>query len=159
MKKWLIIIFLPFVSSAQDFNLNAKAWIRVNQLGYTTDGMKIAVYCANGIPNIEKFYLIEPGTRKVIFEGPAGKAFGAYGPFEQSYRLDFSAFKKKGKYYLVADGAESPEFEIGDDVYKGAADFCLRYMRQQRCGFNPFLKDSCHTHGAYTLYGEKAGIH
>ena len=55
-------------------------------------------------------------------------------------------------------GAKSPEFEIGDDVYKGAADFCLRYMRQQRSGFNPFLKDSCHTHDGYTLYGAKAGL-
>jgi hypothetical protein len=25
-------------------------------------------------------------------------------------------------------------------------------MRQQRSGFNPFLKDSCHTHDGYTLY-------
>jgi hypothetical protein len=31
-------------------------------------------------------------------------------------------------------------------------------MRQQRSGFNPFLKDSCHTHDGYVLYGEKAGI-
>ena len=54
--------------------------------------------------------------------------------------------------------SRSPEFEIGNDVYKGAADFCLRYMRQQRTGFNPFLKDSCHTQDGYVLYGEKAGI-
>ena len=26
-------------------------------------------------------------------------------------------------------------------------------MRQQRSGFNPFLKDSCHTHDGYTMYG------
>jgi peptidoglycan/xylan/chitin deacetylase (PgdA/CDA1 family) len=38
-------------------------------------------------------------------------------------------------------------------VYKGAADFCLFYLRQQRTGFNPFLKDSCHTHDGYTMYG------
>jgi endoglucanase len=38
-------------------------------------------------------------------------------------------------------------------VYKGSADFALRYMRQQRCGYNPYLKDSCHTHDGYTMYG------
>jgi hypothetical protein len=43
-------------------------------------------------------------------------------------------------------------------VYKGAADFCLRYMRQQRSGFNPFLKDSCHMQDGYTLYGDAAGL-
>ena len=26
------------------------------------------------------------------------------------------------------------------------ADFLLNYMRQQRCGYNPFLKDGCHVH-------------
>ena len=26
-------------------------------------------------------------------------------------------------------------------------------MRQQRSGFNPYLKDSCHTHDGYTMYG------
>jgi hypothetical protein len=31
-------------------------------------------------------------------------------------------------------------------------------MRQQRTGFNPFLKDSCHTHDGYVLYGSAAGI-
>jgi endoglucanase len=68
----------------------ANTWIRINQLGYTPGGIKIAVWC--------------------------------------------------------------------NDVYKGSADFCLRYMRQQRSGFNPFLKDSCHTQDGYVLYGEKAGI-
>jgi hypothetical protein len=31
-------------------------------------------------------------------------------------------------------------------------------MRQQRSGFNPFLKDSCHTHDGYTLYAGPSGI-
>lgn len=26
-------------------------------------------------------------------------------------------------------------------------------MRQQRCGYNPFLHDSCHTHDGYVIYG------
>jgi peptidoglycan/xylan/chitin deacetylase (PgdA/CDA1 family) len=65
---------------------------------------------------------------------------------------------KSNSFFRQAGGAKSPEFEIGEGVYKGAADFCLRYMRQQRTGFNPFLKDSCHTHDGYVLYGGKAGI-
>ena len=108
-----------------------------------------------GISNWE---LVDATSKKIVYSSKPGKAFGAYGPFKQTYRLNFSAFKKPGRYYLQAGGAKSPEFEIGDNVYKGAADFCLRYMRQQRSGFNPFLKDSCHTHDGYVLYGEKAGI-
>src|SRR5690606_36366363 len=40
-----------------------------------------------------------------------------------------------------------------EDVYKGSADFALQYMRQQRSGYNPFLRDSCHTDDGYTMYG------
>jgi hypothetical protein len=38
--------------------------------------------------------------------------------FKQTYRLNFSSFKKTGRYYLQAGGVKSPEFEIGDNVYK-----------------------------------------
>lgn len=134
------------------------ASIRINQLGYKPNGMKVAVWCAKQDIVIKTFQLIEAATNKVVYTGDAGKAFGAYGPFTQTCRLNFSAFGKAGKYKLKAGETESPEFIIGEDVYKGTADFCLRYMRQQRSGFNPFLKDSCHTHDGYVLYGEKAGI-
>ena len=46
----------------------------------------------------------------------------------------------------------SPRFVIGNRVYDGTADFILRYMRQQRCGFNPFERDSCHIHDGYIVY-------
>jgi endoglucanase len=156
MKKWLLLLLLPVLSFTG--KEEPQSWIRINQLGYTPKGIKAAVYCAKEIPHIKTFYLVEAGTDKIVFEGKPGDAFGGYGPFTQTYRLNFSSFTKAGKYYLIADGAKSPEFEIGNDVYKGAADFCLKYMRQQRSGFNPYLKDSCHTHDGYVLYGEKAGI-
>lgn len=155
--KWLLLLLLiPFTSKSQS---TKESWIRINQLGYTPGGIKIAVW---GLKNEEtvvtKFHVIEGATGKIVYTGNAGKDFGAYGPFRMSFRLDFSSIKKPGRYYLQTGSAKSPEFEIGDDVYKGAADFCLRYMRQQRTGFNPYLKDSCHTHDGYVLYGENAGI-
>ena len=66
--------------------------------------------------------------------------------------LIFPHFKRKESILFVLIHIVSPVFLIDDKVYDGAADFCLRYMRQQRSGFNPFLKDSCHTHDGYTLY-------
>ena len=156
MRKWLLVLLLPMVVVGQ--KVETSAWIRINQLGYTPGGTKVAVYCTKEVWGIKKFYLVDAATKKIAFEGKPSNGFGSYGPFSQTYRLNFSTFKKPGQYYLMADGASSPEFEIGNDVYKGAADFCLRYMRQQRTGFNPYLKDSCHTHDGYVLYGEKAGI-
>ncbi|HZY81905.1 MAG TPA: glycoside hydrolase family 9 protein, partial [Cyclobacteriaceae bacterium] len=97
-------------------------------------------------------------TGKTFYKGSAGRAFGPYGPFASTYRLDFSTLNSPGRYKVVAGEASSPEFSIGRNVYAGTADFCLRYMRQQRTGYNPFLKDSCHTQDGYVLYGASAGI-
>ena len=154
----VLIVFLLLSFTAINKKEESSSWIRINQLGYTPGGIKCAVWGSKEKLTVDSWQLIDAKTKKIVTSGKAGKAFGAYGPFMQSYRLNFSSFKKPGRYYLQAGGARSPEFEIGNDVYKGAADFCLRYMRQQRSGFNPYLKDSCHTRDGYVLYGEKAGL-
>ncbi len=135
-----------------------QSWIRINQLGYPTNSVKVAVWCSKDKAAIKTFQLIDAVSKKNVLTADAGKEYGVYGPFTQTYRLNFSKFKTPGKYYLLVGDVKSPEFNIADDVYKGSADFCLRYMRQQRSGFNPFLKDSCHTHDGYVLYGQKKGI-
>lgn len=132
---------------------NTNEWIRINRLGYIPKGIKVAVWCGKDASSIDSFDLIDSSSGKVVFKGKAGKSFGAYGPFENTYRLNFSSFRKAGTYYVKAGKAISPSFKINKDVYKGTADFCLFYLRQQQSGFNPFLKDSCHTHDGYTMYG------
>ncbi len=129
------------------------AWIRVNQLGYVPGGSKVAVWA--GKTNIMEpvFQLVDAQTSKPVYTAGIGKAYGSYGPFSNCYRLDFTLFKKPGSYYVACGAIRSPVFRIGDDIYTGAADFSLRYLRQQRSGYNPFLKDSCHTTDGYTMYG------
>lgn len=136
----------------------AQAWIRINQLGYVPNGNKVAVLGLKGNQAGERFELVSQRGNKVVYTGPLGDAYGAYGPFDESYRLDFSRFTDTGTYYLRTGNTRSPSFRIAPDVYKGAADFALRYMRQQRTLFNPYLKDSCHTHDGFTLYASKAGL-
>ena len=159
MKTFVSIVFIILVFVALKNKPGAEtAWIRINQLGYLPNGAKVAVWCSKGEKGIGNWELVDANSNKVVFKGTAGKNFGAYGPFQQTHRLNFSSFKKSGKYFLRSGTTISPTFTIADDVYKGTADFCLRYMRQQRSGFNPFLKDSCHTQDGYTLYGAAAGL-
>lgn len=141
---------IVFCSLKQD--VTPASWIRINQLGYFTKGVKVAVWVTktNTVP--PGFQLIDVKSGKVIFAA-AGKPYGSYGPFRQTSRLDFTGVKIPGSYYIKCGTAVSPQFRIGDDVYTGIADFGLNYMRQQRSGFNPFLKDSCHTTDGYTMYG------
>jgi endoglucanase len=160
MKKLLLLLSVCLVLIFFSFGKKetANTWIRINQLGYTPAGIKVAVWCSKVEETTKTFQLIDSATGKNVFTGKLSECFGKYGPFSHTTRLNFSSFKKPGKYYLKIDEIISPVFRIDDEVYKGTADFCLRYMRQQRSGFNPFLKDSCHTHDGYTLYGEKAGL-
>jgi endoglucanase len=144
----LVLLIFSGIVCAQ----SKDTWIRVNQLGYGIAQPKVAVLGSKALITINKFEIVDNSSGKVVFSGSPGRSFGAYGPFKDSYRLNFSSFRKKGKYFLRAGTAESPLFVISDDVYDHAADFCLRYMRQQRSGFNPFLKDSCHTFDGYTLF-------
>ncbi|HEX4850521.1 MAG TPA: glycoside hydrolase family 9 protein, partial [Puia sp.] len=129
-----------------------QTWIRINQLGYTLKGNKTAVWASKLESHIDSFQLVNALDEKQFISYSAGKPFGAYGPFRQTYRLDFSSFSKPGRYYIRTQETRSPIFAISDTVYDHTADFCLRYMRQQRSGFNPFLRDSCHTHDGFTVY-------
>jgi endoglucanase len=131
---------------------NQNAWIRINQMGYLPQGSKVAVLVSKGSLEIQDFALYDALTHRQVYQGKKIKAFGAYAAFSHSWRLDFSAFTVPGAYYLRAGDVVSPSFRIGDDVYAGAADFVLRYMRQQRSGYNPYLKDSCHVEDGFIVY-------
>ena len=130
-----------------------KSWIRVNQLGYAPGFNKVAVFCSKENLEPEQFTLLDATTGTVSYQSRDIKDFGSYGPFNKTFRMDFSAFSQSGRYIISATGITSPPFEISAQVYDQTADFLLQYMRQQRCGYNPFLQDSCHRYDGYTMYG------
>ena len=137
--------------------LHAEGWIRHNQLGYLPHATKVAVYMGDTAP--ESFQLIDAYTGKIVFES-AAKPTGPLGRMAATARLDFSPFRTPGAYKIRTADAESETFPIGPQVYDGTADFVLNYMRQQRCGYNPFLRDSCHTKDAIIIYHPtKTGQH
>jgi endoglucanase len=153
-----LLFIISLIATSSFHKPDNKTWIRINQFGYKPGSVKVAVWCSKTNQSLKTFQLIQADNNRIVFTGDAGKPFGHYGPFSETYRLNFSSVTKPGKYYLKAGDIKSQEFLIGEDVYNGTADFCLRYMRQQRSGFNPFLNDSCHTQDGYSLYGEQAGI-
>jgi len=139
----------------------AQSWIRINQLGYTPNAVKVAVLVSKDQVHCSNFELYNALTDKMVYASASVNSFGAWGPFASACRLDFSSYAFSGAYYLMAEGIKSPVFKISADVYNGTADFLLRYMRQQRCGYNPFLRDSCHIHDGYVIYnpaGDSAHI-
>ena len=138
--------------------VHAAGWIRINQLGYLPHATKVAVLISQEKVEVTQFELVDAYTGKTAYRSTATRNMGPNGQMAATCRLDFSAFEDEGAYRIVAAGIESPVFPINNRVWDGTADFVLNYMRQQRCGFNPFQRDSCHTKDAYVRYHpEKEG--
>ena len=149
MKKAITLFFLL---SLIYFSVSSAQWIRVNQMGYLPDDSKNAVWLTNQPENIKEFKIVNNFTKKVVFRSKTVLLKGVQGALKNSYRLNFSVFNTSGSFYIQAGQAQSPVFKIGSDVYASAAEIPLKYMRQQRCGFNPYLKDSCHRNDGRIIY-------
>ncbi|MGE5357143.1 MAG: glycoside hydrolase family 9 protein [Deltaproteobacteria bacterium] len=132
--------------------------IRINQLGYIPTSPKVAVFLSSADIEVTGFQLVNCITGRVVFENNVQKTNAKVWGMSTAYRLDFSDYKNEGGFYLKLGKTSSECFRIGWDIYEGAADFILQYMRQQRCGFNPFFKDSCHVYdGIIVDHPEKTG--
>lgn len=144
MKRFVSIAVLA-LAAVQAF---AGSWVRINQIGYLPEATKVAVFMSDDAVKVDGFELVDAFTGDVAWRSDAVRPMGALGQMRMTCRLDFSALKTDGAYYIkvLSSGGEtrSEIFPINPKVYDGAADFVLNYMRQQRCGWNPFFKDSCH---------------
>ena len=132
-KKLLSLIALLLVQ----LGVHADEWIRINQLGYLPQSIKVAVFMSEEGTSLSQFQLVDAYTGKVVQTFDQLKETGSIGNMKGTYRLNFSDYTIPGVYYLKAGNAVSPRFPINTQVYNGTADFLLNYMRQQRCGYNP----------------------
>jgi endoglucanase len=153
-----ILVIAAFCLFACSCDKNTDIWIRINQVGYRPDDIKIAVLISTGEKIINKFTIEDLSGQTVLTSDKIFRA-PALDQFVSCYRLDLSELTTPGSYRISAGNVLSPDFTIGEDVYAGAAGYLLNYMRQQRCGFNPFLRDSCHTHDGYEMYGNGDSAH
>ena len=131
---------------------HAEKWIRVNQMGYLPNQSKVAVLMSRENCEVKTFDVVDFYTGKVLLTLNNVKTCGRYGQMASTFRLNFSALNRPGSYYLQSGDVRSEVFPVGDRVYDGAADFVLQYMRQQRCGWNPYYRDSCHVKDGYITY-------
>ena len=117
--------------------------IRINQLGYRPEAPKRAVVCALE-PRVSATFVVVDERNRTVFGPSDAEAAGPFGPCAATFRLDFSTLRREGVYRIEALGASSLPVRIADDVYRGAADSLLAYLREQRSGYNPVFRDSVH---------------
>ncbi len=148
-RKILLLLFslLTIISSTTN-----ETWIRINQIGYLEKSIKVAVVISKSNLTFDSFQIFDAISDKLVYSGKQISEYGSYLNFTSTFRINFSEFQKAGSYYIKIDDTVSPFFRIGNDVFDGTADYLLNYMRQQRCGFNPFLNDSCHVNDGFRIY-------
>ena len=130
-----------------------EVFIRANQLGYQPQDPKLAIaFSRLALPG--SFAVVAADGSKVLFEGKTRPVAGVkWGQFEHHAELDFSALKSPGRYVLRMGEAQSLPFAIGAEVYGALPDQLLEFMREQRCGYNPWLDAVCHSFDGRTAYG------
>ena len=133
-------------------NRQAQRYIRVNQLGFGPSDVKTAViFGRESLP--QDFRIVNGATGAEVFKGKVNPVAGSWGQFDRHGELDFSPLRVEGLYVIEAGSARSPKFTISQTVNIQIPDQLLDFMRQQRCGYNPFVDAACHTFDGRTAFG------
>jgi endoglucanase len=130
---------------------SAETFIRVNQLGYAADDSKIAIaFSDKTLP--DDFSIYTSDHQRILLPFKTEPIQGDWGKWTHHAELDFSKIEGPGKYFIRCGDAEV-SVTVAENVYRTMPDTLLEFMREQRCGYNPFLKASCHTNDGRTAYG------
>lgn len=124
-------------------------------MGYLPNEAKVALVFSDAAVK-DKFSLVEAVSGKPVATLKAEKSTAkGWGTFSYYYELDFSQIKTEGRYRIEGSRskARSAEFSISKTSYAGQAEPLLAFMRQQRCGYNPFLDMVCHQRDGRSMYG------
>ena len=89
-------------------NKNDDEWIRINQLGYRTDDIKVAVFISLQEVSLTSFRLVDVNSGNVVLVKNETGNSEPLEPFKSCYRLSFTEFTAEGIYRIEAGDAVSP---------------------------------------------------
>jgi hypothetical protein len=134
--------------------LRAETHVRANQVGYAPSDPKVGMAFSKS-PLPETFAIIDAESGTSAFNGKAQNRPERWGQFTHHAELDFTVFTRPGRYVLRIGDASSLPFSIGKGALAELPDQLLEFMRQQRCGYNPWLRVKCHQQDGRTAYGPR----
>jgi endoglucanase len=127
-------------------------YVRVNQLGYGPGDVKVAVAMSRAdLPG--KFQVVDVSMQKTAFEGVLRTNEEKWGTFNRHGQLEFSKFDREGEYFVRVGDKKSSKFRISSSIYAELPDQLLEFMRQQRCGYNPWVDAVCHSFDGRSVDG------
>jgi endoglucanase len=113
------------------------------------------VFSTGALP--DRFEVVDEHGGVVARGMPHRPAAQRWGRFTAHAEIDFSSVQTPGRYVIRVPGTsvETHPFRIAPDVFAEAADAMLGFMRQQRCGYNPYLDAVCHRFDGRTAEGPR----
>ena len=153
---WFTLVCMILASFSHARETLDNTYLRVNQIGFLEQDTKQGILFSKHSLEGKKFLLVKDGNGHTAMRSrPLQANEGSYGQFDHHYILDFSEFQKPGRYRIKIKGTniESLPFNIGNDIYNEAHEVTLDYIRQQRCGYNPFYDEVCHKKDGKSAYG------
>ena len=147
----MAVVACCFVSAAA---APAVVHVRVNQAGYRSESRKRVIFFS-AKPLSGRVLVSEAAGGRVVMRVPLRPtAVPRWGRFEHHYEADLDGLRPAGRYRVsLPDGGTSGEITIAGDALASLPDAMLDFMRQQRCGYNPFVGEVCHAFDGRTAYG------
>ena len=126
--------------------------IRVNLGGYPQHMPKKALLLSK-ISLKNPVLQLKDTNGRVVEQYRGTKSEDPWQPFDNYYTFDFSNFESTGVYYLELKDQEvvSQNFNIGS--YPDWQNDVIGFIRTQRCGFNPYIKEFCHQKDGLSFFG------
>ena len=145
------VLFLPFLSLIAE---GEQIFIRANQVGYHMNEKKIAIAFSKGPLPAEFSLPSDQNEGLVFFQGKSKPINGVtWGQFDHHAELDFSSVHTPGQFVLKIGEAKSLPLRIGNSPYPQLISPMLEFMREQRCGYNPWLDAVCHPYDGRSAFG------
>jgi hypothetical protein len=150
--KLITIFAAAFAASIHGLQAGGDIYVRANQLGYAPGEPKLAI--AFSMEPLPRNFEIVSATDRIVFKGECHPITNAiWGQFSQHADLDFSRFHMPGAFVLKIGNSISPAFDIGNSTYTAIPAELLEFMREQRCGYNPWFGANCHPLDGRTVFG------
>lgn len=133
--------------------------LRYDQLGYLTKGVNWAMLLSHGKAP-PTYQIVDDKGCNVGDPGKAGQravdVTSRAGSKITGDRIDLSAIKKPGTYWVVVDGIRLGPIKVADDVYANLLPTMLAFLKEQRCGATTAAvskHSACHLFSSVTAAG------
>jgi endoglucanase len=155
-------MYLQKIKVVPSINSQYTDMVKVNQLGYLTNGKKLAIvsYESGAVSSPPTYFQVKDASSgNIVFESHSlvQKTAADDQSGDTVYHADFTAFTTPGRYviYVPEIGQTSPAFNIGSNVFNEAFRDALRFFYYARSG-NEIAEPCAEGHARPTIYASNS---